>query len=110
MGHQKTYSCLKFIVCIFIEVKKIVQTASGAHSVSYLIGIGGCILGTKRPSREAGQSSPSSAEFKNTLSCTSASPYVFKAEHIHNFYQDKLNPRFLDIAPTLLAVEENCQN
>jgi hypothetical protein len=43
-----------------------VQTDSGAHPASYLMGTGGPSPGSKaRPGRDADHSSPSSAEVKN---------------------------------------------
>jgi hypothetical protein len=48
-----------------------VQTGSGAHPVSYPMGIVGLSPGVKRPGREADHSPPSSAEAENA--CVDAS-------------------------------------
>jgi hypothetical protein len=54
-----------------------VQTGSGAHPLSYQMGTGGpFIRGKKRPFREAGNSTPTSAEVKKTWIYTSTRPYV----------------------------------
>jgi hypothetical protein len=51
-----------------------VQTGSGAHPVSYPMVNRGSFLGVKRPEHEADHSSPSTAEVKNSWSCTSTPP------------------------------------
>jgi hypothetical protein len=48
-----------------------VQTGSGAHPASYSTGTRGSFPGVKRPTREADNSSPSSAKVKNAWNCTS---------------------------------------
>jgi len=51
-----------------------VKTGSGAYSVYYPMGIGGCY-----PGGETDHSPPSNAEVKNAWSYTSNPPYVFMA-------------------------------
>jgi hypothetical protein len=52
-----------------------VQTGSGTHPASYLMGTGGVLyLGVKRPEREADHSPPSGAEVNNAWSYTSTPP------------------------------------
>jgi hypothetical protein len=55
------------------------QDNSGAHPISYAVDDGTLSLGIKRKGREAEQSSPTSAQFKNTRSCISIHPYVSMA-------------------------------
>jgi hypothetical protein len=66
-----------------------VQTGSGAHSPSYLMGTRGSFVEIKRSGREADYSHPSSVEVKNAWSYTSTPQYVFMAwclvKHRDNF-------------------------
>jgi hypothetical protein len=57
----------------------VVQTDSGAHSASYVMGTGELSPRIKRPGREAYHSPPTSAEVKKTRIYTSTPPYVFMA-------------------------------
>jgi len=65
------------------------QTGSGANPASLQCVPAALTLGVKRPGREADHPPSSSANIKNTLSSTSAPPYVFMAwclaEHRDNF-------------------------
>jgi hypothetical protein len=67
-----------------------VQTASGAHPSSYLMGTKGLSPRVKRPPElEADHTPPRSADVTNTWSSTSTPPYVFMArcstKHGDNF-------------------------
>jgi hypothetical protein len=54
-----------------------VQTGSGAHPASYLMGTGGSFSGGKaRPGRDADHLPPSSAEVKNEKELYILSPHV----------------------------------
>jgi hypothetical protein len=57
----------------------LVQTGSGVHPTSYLMGTGALSPGVKRPGREADHSPPASAEVKKTWIYTSAPPYAVMA-------------------------------
>jgi hypothetical protein len=67
-----------------------VQTGSGVHLASYLMGTAGSFPAVKRPGREADNSPPSSAEIENAWNYTSTPPYVFTAWYFikprDNFY------------------------
>jgi hypothetical protein len=54
-----------------------VQTGSGAHPASCLVGTGSSSPGLKRPGREANCSPPTSAEVKKLWIYTSDPPYAF---------------------------------
>jgi hypothetical protein len=56
-----------------------VQTYTGAHPASYLMGTGVLSQGIKRPGREADHSPQASAEVKNAWIYTSTPPYAFMA-------------------------------
>jgi hypothetical protein len=58
----------------------IVQTCSGAHTVSSSNGKGE----VKRPRREADHSPPASAEVKKMWTCTSTPPYAFIVQCLIN--------------------------
>jgi hypothetical protein len=51
-----------------------VQNGSGVHPASYLMGIRGIFLGTKRQGREADHSAPSSAKAKECVELYLHSP------------------------------------
>jgi hypothetical protein len=51
-----------------------VQNGSGAHPASYLMGIGSCFMGVKRPEREGDHLPPSSAEVKDCVELYLHSP------------------------------------
>jgi hypothetical protein len=55
------------------------QAGSGTHPASYAMGTRGCVLGAKRPGREADHSPPFSAEFKNAWNRTFTPQYAFMA-------------------------------
>jgi hypothetical protein len=57
-----------------IFTSPIVQTGSGVHPTSYMMGTGGSFPGVKRPGREAGHSPPSNAEVKKMWIYTSIHP------------------------------------
>jgi hypothetical protein len=59
------------------SILQIVQTGSGAHPASSPMGTEGHFPGVKRPGREAGHSSPASAEATKMWSYISTPPYVF---------------------------------
>jgi hypothetical protein len=56
-----------------------VQTGSGLHPASYLMGTGGSFAGNKAAGSWSWQLTPSSAEVKNSWSYTSTPTYVFIA-------------------------------
>jgi hypothetical protein len=58
---------------------QIVQTGSGVHPTSYIMGTGGSFPGVKRQGPEADHSTPTSAEVKKMWIYTSTPPYVFMA-------------------------------
>jgi len=55
------------------------QTSSVAHPASYPMDTGESFSGHKWPGHGANHSPPSSAEIKNTWSCTSITPHFFMA-------------------------------
>jgi hypothetical protein len=57
----------------------VVQTGSGSHPASYLMGTGRFSRGAKRPGRETDNSPPTSAEVKKMWIYTSTPPYAFMA-------------------------------
>jgi len=61
------------------SLRQRVQTGSGANPTSFPLGTRLSFTGVKRPRRETDSSLPTSAEFKNTWSYTSAHPCVFMA-------------------------------
>jgi hypothetical protein len=54
-----------------------IQTGSGSHRCSYLIGIDDFTLGDQLPGREDDHSTPSSGEVKNHGAILPLPPYVF---------------------------------
>jgi hypothetical protein len=71
---------VQFLVgAVIFSLRHCVQTGSGAHPASYLMGTGALSLGVKRPGREADHSPPCSTDVKNEWSYTSISQYVFMA-------------------------------
>jgi hypothetical protein len=62
-----------------ISLLHVVQTGSGVHPTSYLMGTVALSPGVKRPGHEADDSSPTSAEIKKMWVYTSTPPYAFMA-------------------------------
>jgi hypothetical protein len=58
-------------------VRHCIQSGSGAHPASCLVGTGGFFPGLKRPGREDDHSPPSSVEVTSVWRCTFTNPYVF---------------------------------
>jgi hypothetical protein len=62
-----------------LSLLHVVQTGSGAHPTSYLMGTGSSFPGVKWPGRKADHSPPTSAEVKKIWIYTSTTPYAFIA-------------------------------
>jgi hypothetical protein len=56
----------------------VLQTGSGAHPTSYLMGPGGSFPEVKRPEREINHSPPTSAEVKKSVDL-----YIHSPIHLH---------------------------